>query len=249
MASRSLVRPSVTDELRLTAGNVTTGANTMQLTTIGAFTPAATTNTALTVGGTTVTFTSTGTPVQNGDVIQINNEWMLVTAGGGTTSLTVTRGFNGTTAATHLIAQAINRVPIVARISGHVIGTLQKAFPIGTPSLTFEVGSGSTYAPATITFASTTAAGALGASTAGTQQPNYATSGLSQIRYVNRYWTLTQAGGTFTTYGGHFTFAQIPAISSGPRHLLPTCCSCASSTVRRPATAPPSGSSFYSDHP
>lgn len=37
----------------------------------------------------------------NGDVLVIDAEQMLITAGGGTTSLTVTRGYNGTTAASH----------------------------------------------------------------------------------------------------------------------------------------------------
>lgn len=37
----------------------------------------------------------------NGDVLVIDSEQVLITAGGGTTSLTVTRGYNSTTAASH----------------------------------------------------------------------------------------------------------------------------------------------------
>ena len=54
-----------------------------------------------TVGQTAITVTS-GTNIGTGDYIQVGIEDMKVTAGGGTTSLTVTRGALGTTAATHL---------------------------------------------------------------------------------------------------------------------------------------------------
>lgn len=43
----------------------------------------------------------THTAIENGNVIVIDSEQMLVTAGGGTLNLTVTRGVNGTTPATH----------------------------------------------------------------------------------------------------------------------------------------------------
>jgi len=46
---------------------------------------------------------ASGAGITNNDYIQIDNEILQVTAGGGTTSLTVTRGQKGTTAATHLI--------------------------------------------------------------------------------------------------------------------------------------------------
>jgi len=42
-----------------------------------------------------------GTTIATNDLIQIESEWMLVTAGGGTNTLTVTRGYNGTVAAAH----------------------------------------------------------------------------------------------------------------------------------------------------
>ena len=50
--------------------------------------------------GTSVTVAS-GTLISNNDIIQVDSEQMRVTAGGGTTSLTVARGVNSTTAATH----------------------------------------------------------------------------------------------------------------------------------------------------
>ena len=42
-----------------------------------------------------------------GEVVMVDSEQMLVTAGGGTTALTVQRGYNGTAAATHSNGAAI----------------------------------------------------------------------------------------------------------------------------------------------
>lgn len=55
--------------------------------------------TAVDIDGTTTS--NKITYVDNNTVILIDNEWMLVTGGSGTTTLTVTRGYAGSTAATH----------------------------------------------------------------------------------------------------------------------------------------------------
>jgi hypothetical protein len=49
----------------------------------------------------TVIYVTSGTNIANNDFIQIDSEITQVSSGGGTTSLTVTRGQQGTTAATH----------------------------------------------------------------------------------------------------------------------------------------------------
>ena len=59
------------------------------------------------VSATTITLTAARFPDTDYSVIIIDSEKMLITAGHGTTSLTVTRGYNDTTAATHLIAAAV----------------------------------------------------------------------------------------------------------------------------------------------
>jgi len=65
-----------------------------------------------------ITTTSTSFPVinpswiANGDVIQIDTEWMVVTAGGGTSTITVTRAFNSTAAAAHTSGKEIKKVPV-----------------------------------------------------------------------------------------------------------------------------------------
>jgi hypothetical protein len=58
------------------------------------------------------TLTSSGTAIQTSDVIQIGSEQMLVTAGGGTRNITVQRGYNNTTAATHTSGTSIKKVPV-----------------------------------------------------------------------------------------------------------------------------------------
>jgi hypothetical protein len=53
---------------------------------------------------------ASGTNIANNDYIQIDSEILKVTAGGGTTSLTVTRGVDGTTPATHNNLAAVQDV-------------------------------------------------------------------------------------------------------------------------------------------
>lgn len=62
-----------------------------------------------TTGATTISITS-GTGIANNTTIQIDNEQDLVVSGGGTGTLTVIRGVNGTTAATHLNGATVSLV-------------------------------------------------------------------------------------------------------------------------------------------
>lgn len=52
-----------------------------------------------------------GFPATAPYTVRVDSEWMRVTAGAGTTTWTVTRGYAGTTAATHLTAAPIYHVP------------------------------------------------------------------------------------------------------------------------------------------
>ena len=67
----------------------------------------------ITTTQTTITILAT-TPqrIQTGDVVAIQNEDLLVTGGGGTTTLTVQRAYNGTTAATHSNNTELKNVPV-----------------------------------------------------------------------------------------------------------------------------------------
>lgn len=55
----------------------------------------------------TVSLSTNGLTVFNGQVITIDAEQMLVTSGGGTSTLTVVRGWNGTTAASHASGSSV----------------------------------------------------------------------------------------------------------------------------------------------
>ncbi len=90
----------------------------------------------------------------------------------------------------------------------YVFGRLQKGIAASTTSKTFETGNISNYLPITIDFAgtATNGTGNITCSTTDGQQPEYATSGLSQAKYLNRYWTVSNSGVTFGTYDATFTF-------------------------------------------
>lgn len=79
-----------------------------------------------TTNGTSVTVLDVlGFPSTGAFTIIVDSEWMRVTAGAGTTTWTVTRGYNSTTAATHLISAAVTLVPDAEWTGlGHMMDTL-----------------------------------------------------------------------------------------------------------------------------
>jgi hypothetical protein len=91
----------------------------------------------------------------------------------------------------------------------YVYGNLQKGIAASTVTKIFEIGNAANYLPTTITFSgagTTNGTGNITCNTSNGQHPNYATSGLSQTQYLNRYWTITNSGVTFGTYAAEFTF-------------------------------------------
>ncbi len=94
----------------------------------------------------------------------------------------------------------------VSRTTGHVEGNFRKFIPTGSPSRTFEIGSGSDYSPITVSFVNVTSSGDLTARTTGTDHPQILLSGIDATKSVNRYWTLTNSGIAFTSYDAVFTF-------------------------------------------
>jgi hypothetical protein len=102
---------------------------------------------------------------------------------------------------------AISSTGSVTRTNGQVVGLLQKNAATGSNvTRTFEVGSGSSYTPVSVNFASVTVSGDLVASTTGSEHPNIGTSGIDATKDVNRYWSLTNNGIGFTTYDAVFNF-------------------------------------------
>ncbi|HET7670914.1 MAG TPA: DUF6701 domain-containing protein [Burkholderiales bacterium] len=90
-------------------------------------------------------------------------------------------------------------------------GNLRKPFSSGNLSRIFEVGgnAGTNYSPASITFASVSTSGDVTVSTTSGQHPQIASSGLDDTTpaLLNRYWTLTNNGVAFTSYGASFSYA------------------------------------------
>ncbi len=94
-----------------------------------------------------------------------------------------------------------------ASASSYVSGNLQAIFTSGTQQFTFPIGDSSSYAPLTLSNLSVITGGTLTASTTAGNHPQLASSNLDPNRMVNRYWSLTNFGGTFGTYIATFNYS------------------------------------------
>ena len=94
----------------------------------------------------------------------------------------------------------------VSQTSGYVVGNLRKHVATGGPSVVFEVGDATQYAPVSLAFGSVTVAGDITASTTNGDHPSLGSSPIDPTAGANRYWTLTNSGVSFTDYSATFTF-------------------------------------------
>ncbi len=92
----------------------------------------------------------------------------------------------------------------ILRTSGHVIGNLQRAVT-GNNTYNFPVGTAAGYTPASVALTGASSGNLTAKSTNGAH-PDFINSGLNQIEYVNRYWSLTPTGLTFTSANATFTY-------------------------------------------
>ena len=164
-----------------------------------------------TAGTSTFTFNGTGTQTIGGsnsttfNSLNIDNAGGVVLSGVNTTvngTLTFTSG-NVTTGPRFIATSATGSV---SRTSGHVVGNFQKFVATGAPTLTYEIGDSGAYTPVTVAFASVSAAGTLTGSTTPGDHPNAGASPVDRLRSVNRYWTFTNSGLSFTNYNATFNF-------------------------------------------
>jgi hypothetical protein len=128
--------------------------------------------------------------------LTINNASGVTLAGNATVNGTLTLTSGNVTTAAFTLTTAATCATSVSRTSGHVVGNLQKAIPAGVSTCTFEVGSGTNYTPVVTAFAAGTTAGNMTASTTGSEHPSIGSSAINSAADVNRYWTLTNGGGT-----------------------------------------------------
>ncbi len=86
----------------------------------------------------------------------------------------------------------------VLRTSGHVNGNLKRDVAGPNPSLRFDVGDATTYAPVVIDLHSVTTGGDLLVRTDPGDHPDIANSGLDASKSVNRWWSVRNTGTVFT---------------------------------------------------
>jgi len=160
------------------------------------------------------------------------------------TSSTVTLGANASvdgtlTFTSGTITTGSNKVIInssgsISQTSGHVIGNLQKYVPTGSPSLTYEIGNASNYTPASFSFTNVSSAGNLTGNTTSGDHSDISNSGIVMTKSVNRYWSFSNSGTSFSNYdltlnfvagdvdGGANTSSFVVAKKDGSTWSIPT---------------------------
>ncbi|MBK8806252.1 MAG: T9SS type A sorting domain-containing protein [Bacteroidales bacterium] len=128
-------------------------------------------------------------------------------------ALTLTNGVITTGGSYHVIITASGSVASAnnARIHGNV----RRYVPnVADPTIDFPIGDAANYTPASVVFSGTIAgSGYLDANTDIVQPPT--ASGLSQTKYINREWTITNVGVSgFTSYSPTFSFVNTDKIGT-----------------------------------
>ncbi len=119
------------------------------------------------------------------------------------TSLTFTSG-NIITGTQVLICT--NASVVVTPTNGFVEGFMRKPVVTGTPSVTFEVGTGAIYAPLNLSFTGVTVAGNFTVASFAGDHPDILGSNIEPNRSVNRYWSVRNNTVTFTNFAAVFNF-------------------------------------------
>ncbi len=157
-------------------------------------------------GAATGTFTTTPT------ALTVNNLTINRVAG-----VTMSQNFtsNGTLVLTNgtltTNANTMFAAGSVTRTNGWVNGNLQRAVAGGVSTVNYFIGDATIYAPVTVTFAAGTGAGNLTASTTLAGAPPAAGfpttgSGISQTKYINRFWRMTNNSVTTPSYSIGFNY-------------------------------------------
>jgi fibronectin-binding autotransporter adhesin len=103
----------------------------------------------------------------------------------------------------------ISSLGSISRTNGWVIGNLQKNIATGSNvARTYEIGDATNYTPLSISFSNVSTQGDVTATVAAVVHPNFSSSTLSQTKYAQRYWTLSNSGTAFTTYDATFTYVS-----------------------------------------
>jgi hypothetical protein len=158
-----------------------------------------------TAGTGTVTFSGTvaqtlgGTGSTTFKNITLNNTAGIIQSMSATITgvLTLTNGIITTGTTTVIISSTGS----VTRIAGHIYGNEQRNIATGANIIrTYDIGDATNYTPVTVTFASVSIAGNITLNTTATDHPLLVSAYLNGSLSVNRYWTISNTGTTFTTY-------------------------------------------------
>ena len=156
--------------------------------------------------GCTVTFSGSSAQTISGSNTTTFENFILNNSNGITLSKNITVN-SGLTFTSGKITTGANSLILgsSATVSGagsgkYVYGNLQWTLPSsGSPSRTFYIDDAGNYTPIMVDFMSLTAGGTVTGSTTAGAHPQGTTSGISAVKRVNRYWTLTNNGATYAS--------------------------------------------------
>ena len=138
--------------------------------------------------------------------LTINNPNGVTVTNSPTISNTLTLASGKLTTGTNQIKLAVNGSVSGGSAASYINGSLQKTFSAGAQTFSFPIGDSTSYVPLTLSNLSVTGSGSLRANTTVGSHPQLGSSSLDPARMVNRYWTLTQSGGTFGTCNATFNY-------------------------------------------
>jgi len=160
--------------------------------------------------GTAAQVTSTTMPATVSQITVSNAAGITLSQSTATTNLNLANGNLLTTTAYQLTVAHTNNSAISGGGSqSYVVGTLQKSFGSGTnQSFAFPIGTATAYTPVTLSSMDIGGSGSrsITLQSSDGDHPQLGTSGIITNKSVNRYWTLTQSGSTFTNYTIAFNY-------------------------------------------
>lgn len=203
---------TVNGNLTIAAGAISNTTNNRTITVagnwinnIGASGFAAGTGTVILNGSTAQSINGTGTTSFKNLTINNSNGVTQTTNSTVTGVLTLTAG-KFITGSTTLI---ISSTGSVVRSSGYIFGNEQMNVSTGSNvTRTFDIGDANVYTPVVLNFASVSVAGNITANTTNADHTAIIHSTLNGGVSINRFWTLTNSGCTFTNYTATFNYVS-----------------------------------------
>lgn len=160
----------------------------------------ATSDSTLSFGGNS-TGVSLPSSVTQLDTLEVNNANGITLNGNVTVDNRLTLVNGAVTTGANTLTASNNCPASATRSSGYVDGRLRLKFAAGSNTCAFYLGSGTAYAPVTVSTPVFSLGGMLTAYTTGAEHPDIATSSIDATQDVNRYWTLTDDTINASSYG------------------------------------------------